>query len=113
MNGKNLSGGDAAAVSDETMTRTDGHKTVASAPIRSQLKHCKHKTTKSITMTKILVLYYSMYGHIETMAGSIAEGARTVEGAEVTIKRVPELMSPERAETWREARPDGAHRCTG
>lgn len=46
-------------------------------------------------MPKILVLYYSTYGHIETMAAAVAEGARSVEGAEVTIKRVPELMSPE------------------
>ena len=41
-------------------------------------------------MTKILVLYYSTYGHIETMAGAVAEGAREA-GAHVTIKRVPEL----------------------
>lgn len=46
-------------------------------------------------MPKILVLYYSTYGHIETMAGAIAEGARSVAGAEVTVKRVPELMSEE------------------
>ena len=45
-------------------------------------------------MAKILVLYYSTYGHIETMAGAIAEGARSV-GAEVTIKRVPELVPDE------------------
>ena len=44
-------------------------------------------------MTKILVLYYSSYGHIEAMAEAIAEGARKVNGAEVTIKRVPELVS--------------------
>ncbi len=43
-------------------------------------------------MAKILVLYYSMYGHIEIMAGAVAEGARSVEGTEVTLKRVPELM---------------------
>lgn len=43
-------------------------------------------------MPKILVLYYSMYGHVETMAAAIAEGARSVEGAEVTVKRVPETM---------------------
>lgn len=43
-------------------------------------------------MSKILVLYYSMYGHIETMAGAIAEGARGVSGTEVTVKRVPETM---------------------
>lgn len=43
-------------------------------------------------MTKVLVLYYSMYGHIETMANSVAEGARQVAGTEVTVKRVPESM---------------------
>lgn len=40
-------------------------------------------------MAKILVLYYSSYGHIETMAGAIAAGARST-GATVDIKRVPE-----------------------
>ncbi|WP_448131712.1 NAD(P)H:quinone oxidoreductase [Stutzerimonas chloritidismutans] len=43
-------------------------------------------------MAKILVLYHSMYGHIETMANAVAEGARRVPGVEVTIKRVPETM---------------------
>jgi NAD(P)H dehydrogenase (quinone) len=42
-------------------------------------------------MTKVLVLYYSSYGHIETMALAIAEGARET-GAEVAVKRVPELV---------------------
>jgi len=46
-------------------------------------------------MTKILVVYYSMYGHIETMSGAIAEGARSVPGVEVIVKRVPETMPPE------------------
>ncbi len=41
---------------------------------------------------KLLVLYYSMYGHIETMANAVAEGARTVEGLEVVLKRVPETI---------------------
>jgi NAD(P)H dehydrogenase (quinone) len=45
-------------------------------------------------MTKVLVLYYSAYGHIETMANAVAEGAREA-GATVDIKRVPELVSPE------------------
>jgi len=40
-------------------------------------------------MTKVLVLYYSSYGHIEAMAGAVAEGA-SAAGAEVTIRRVPE-----------------------
>ena len=43
-------------------------------------------------MTKVLVLYYSMYGHIETMASAVAEGAESIDGVDVTIKRVPELM---------------------
>ena len=43
-------------------------------------------------MPKILVLYYSSYGHIETMAHAIAEGARSA-GADVDIKRVPETVS--------------------
>jgi NAD(P)H dehydrogenase (quinone) len=43
-------------------------------------------------MTKVLVLYYSTYGHVETMAKAVAEGARGVAGTEVTVKRVPELM---------------------
>lgn len=46
-------------------------------------------------MTKVLVLYYSMYGHIETMAGAVAAGARSVEGVEVTVKRVPETIPEE------------------
>ena len=44
-------------------------------------------------MAKILVLYHSMYGHIERMAQAEAEGARELAGTEVVIKRVPELMS--------------------
>ena len=45
-------------------------------------------------MTKVLVLYYSSYGHIETMANAVAEGVRE-GGADVTIKRVPELVPEE------------------
>ena len=46
-------------------------------------------------MPKILVLYYSAYGHIEKMASAEAEGARSVAGTQVTIKRVPELVPEE------------------
>ncbi len=49
-------------------------------------------------MSKVLVLYYSSYGHVETMAGAVAEGAREVAGTEVTVKRVPELMPEEVAQ---------------
>ena len=45
-------------------------------------------------MAKVLVLYYSAYGHIETMAEAVAEGARAA-GATVDIKRVPELVPAE------------------
>jgi NAD(P)H dehydrogenase (quinone) len=45
-------------------------------------------------MAKILVLYYSAYGHIETMANAVAQGARD-GGAQVDIKRVPELVPDE------------------
>ena len=42
-------------------------------------------------MAKVLILYYSAYGHIETMANAVAEGVRA-GGASVDIKRVPELV---------------------
>lgn len=45
-------------------------------------------------MSKVLVLYYSSYGHIEAMAQAIAEGARAA-GAEVDVKRVPETVPEE------------------
>lgn len=48
-------------------------------------------------MAKILVLYYSSWGHMEQMAKAAAEGAREA-GADVTIKRVPELVPLEVAE---------------
>lgn len=46
-------------------------------------------------MTKVLVLYYSSYGHIEAMAEAVADGARSVAGTVVDIKRVPELVPEE------------------
>lgn len=46
-------------------------------------------------MSKILILYYSMYGHIKTMANSVAQGSKSVEGTDIVIKRVPELMPEE------------------
>ena len=44
---------------------------------------------------KILVLFYSAYGHIYELAKAIAEGAKTVEGVEVEIKQVPETLPAE------------------
>jgi NAD(P)H dehydrogenase (quinone) len=46
-------------------------------------------------MAKVLVLYHSAYGHIETMAEAVAAGAREVEGVTVDIRRVPELVPDE------------------
>lgn len=43
-------------------------------------------------MTRVLVLYHSTYGHIEQMAEAVAQGARSVEGVEVDIRRVPETV---------------------
>jgi NAD(P)H dehydrogenase (quinone) len=47
-------------------------------------------------MAKVLVLYYSSYGHVETMANAVAEGARSA-GATVDVKRVPETAPLETA----------------
>ena len=44
---------------------------------------------------KALILYYSMYGHIHAMAEAVAEGVRAFEGAEATLRRVPETLSQE------------------
>lgn len=49
-------------------------------------------------MAKVLVLYYSAYGHIATMAGAVAEGVRQA-GAFVDVKRVPELVPDAVAKT--------------
>src|ERR1700692_1976842 len=49
---------------------------------------------RRLIMAKVLVLYYSAYGHIEKMANAVAEGAREA-GATVDIRRVPELVPPE------------------
>ena len=46
-------------------------------------------------MTKLLVLYYSMYGHIERLAQAVAEGANRVDNVDVTLKRGPDTMTPE------------------
>jgi len=48
-------------------------------------------------MTRILVLYYSMYGHIERMAQAVAQGVGEAAGCEVALKRVPETMDEARS----------------
>src|SRR4030066_2383334 len=44
---------------------------------------------------KVLIVFYSMYGHVYRMAEAIAEGAKEVKGAEVVLRRVPETLPPE------------------
>jgi NAD(P)H dehydrogenase (quinone) len=53
-------------------------------------------TRERLNMTKILVLYYSSYGHIEILAHEVAEGARST-GAEVVVRRVAELLTDDAA----------------
>ena len=48
-------------------------------------------------MTKVLVLYYSSYGHIEQMAQAAAEGVAKVPGVTAVVKRVPETVPAELA----------------
>lgn len=60
-------------------------------------------------MSKLLVVYYSMYGHIETMAQAVVEGAQRVAGVEVTLKRVadtmPEDVARKAGAKWDQAAP--------
>jgi NAD(P)H dehydrogenase (quinone) len=63
-------------------------------PPRTQLAQTVKSLEVETIMTKVLVLYYSAYGHIERMANAVAEGAREA-GASVDVKRVPETVPPE------------------
>jgi NAD(P)H:quinone oxidoreductase type IV len=58
---------------------------------------------------KVLVIFYSMYGHVYKMAEAVAQGAREVKGAEVTLLQVPELMTDEALEQAKKAREAFAH----
>ena len=51
------------------------------------------ESLKGAPTMKLLIVYYSLYGHIYKMAEAAAEGARTVEGTEVILRRVPETLS--------------------
>jgi NAD(P)H dehydrogenase (quinone) len=52
---------------------------------------------KGTPMARVLVLYYSSWGHVETMANAVAEGAASVDGVEAVVKRVPELVPADTA----------------
>lgn len=44
---------------------------------------------------KVLIVYYSMYGHVQRMAEAVAEGASVFKGVEVAMRRVPETLPAE------------------
>ncbi len=44
---------------------------------------------------KVLVVYYSMYGHVYRLGQEVAEGARAVEGVEADLRRIPETLPRE------------------
>jgi NAD(P)H dehydrogenase (quinone) len=54
-----------------------------------------YKNNKEANVMKILIVYYSLYGHIHRLAGSVADGVRELQGAEAVLRRVPETLSPE------------------
>jgi NAD(P)H dehydrogenase (quinone) len=54
-----------------------------------------YKYKQEASDMKILIVYYSLYGHIHRLAGSVAEGVREIQGAEAVMLRVPETLSPE------------------
>jgi NAD(P)H dehydrogenase (quinone) len=54
-----------------------------------------YQQSEKENIMKVLIVYYSMYGHIYKMAEAVAEGVRQVPGCEAVIKRVPETLSPE------------------
>ena len=64
--------------------------------------------------TRVQVVFYSMYGHVYQLAEAIAEGARSVEGVEVTLSQVPELVPEEALESSgaKQAREAFAHIAT-
>ena len=86
-----MTAGTKAASLIDTAQRNEPAAAVSSCDRWTPVASRQHEGTD---MAKVLVLYYSAYGHIETMANAVAEGAREA-GAEVDIKRVPELVSDE------------------
>jgi NAD(P)H dehydrogenase (quinone) len=61
-------------------------------PTASSIFKAQQPAAHEDQMTRILVLYYSSYGHVRTLATAVAEGVRTVPGALVDIRRVPETV---------------------
>ena len=96
VNGVRVNARDGAAINDVAAVRSR-HSRIPSwcwSTRRRAGRRAKHKSIEEKIMSKVLVLYYSSYGHIEAMANAVAEGARQA-GAHVDIKRVPELVPEE------------------
>ena len=89
---------DGATIKDVAILRItaieDSERVMVDAPWPAPLAFRAHKPIEEKIMSKVLVLYYSAYGHIEAMATAVAEGARQA-GAHVDLKRVPELVPEE------------------
>jgi len=77
------------------MAETSDTSTVDTGLADASMADSPMADTSMAEKAKLLVLYHSSYGHIETLAYAIAHGVRAVEGVKVTVKRVPELMPEE------------------
>ena len=97
VNGVRIDARDGAAIKDVAVVRITAIEEFRARNGRRAVRQvgcATHKTIEEKIMSKVLVLYYSSYGHIEAMANAVAEGARQA-GAHVDIKRVPELVPEE------------------
>jgi NAD(P)H dehydrogenase (quinone) len=78
---------------DNSVARSAGRKK-QKCPSWLQASNLPGSEKEEIVM-KVLVVYYSMYGHIYKMAEAVAEGARSVEGVDAELRRVPETLPQE------------------
>ncbi len=63
--------------------------------MRDHLIAKRGESGKEVQAMKVLIVYYSVYGHIHRMAEAVAEGVKEVKGTEVEMRRVPETLPPE------------------
>jgi len=73
------------------------------SPEKRKEYHERERAERSDKATHILVVYYSSYGHVFQLAQAVAEGAGSVEGTEVRIRKIPELEDARRAMSVQEA----------
>jgi Quercetinase C-terminal cupin domain/Flavodoxin len=94
VNGLRINARDGAAIKDVAVVRITAIVNSEVVMVDAAEQRAKLKTIDDNIMSKVIVLYYSSYGHIEAIANAVAEGARQA-GAHVDIKRVPELVPEE------------------